>query len=205
MSEYSFSQRKEKAMPKSEEKCKQMREDMKKRILKDASLYFAKNGFGDTKIGELARHIGIGQGTMYLYFKSKEELFEEIRRSADNKDDVKKLKMVAKLPIPASKKIDMISAEMSKLLKNDEEYAVKITIYTQLMMEDKEKFYSSDLYKEFAKIIRQGQKEGSVVKGDALYLADLYWGNVYLYALKRVFLSECKMITKETLSRLLEV
>ena len=30
-------------MPKNEEKCKQMREDMKERILKASSLYFAKN------------------------------------------------------------------------------------------------------------------------------------------------------------------
>ena len=28
---------------------------------------------------------------------------------------------------------------------------------------------------ELAKIIRKGQKEGSVIRGDALYLADLYW------------------------------
>ena len=44
-----------------------------------------------------------------------------------------------------------------------------------------------------------------MVKGDALYLADLYWGTVYLYALKRLFLEDFKMVTWETLSRLLEV
>ena len=67
-------------MPKTEEQCKQLREDMRSRILKNASLYFARNGFGDTKIGDLAKHIGIGQGTIYLYFKSKEELFEDYYR-----------------------------------------------------------------------------------------------------------------------------
>ena len=55
-----------------------------------------------------------------------------------------------------------------------------------------------------AKIIRQGQKEGGIVKGDALYLADLYWGNVYLYALKRLFSTTLKPLKKETLNRLLE-
>ena len=69
-------------MPKTEEQCQQSREDTRNRILKESSLYFARNGFGDTKIGDLAKHIGIGQGTIYLYFKSKEELFEEIRKSA---------------------------------------------------------------------------------------------------------------------------
>ena len=192
-------------MPKTEEQCKQLREDMRSRILKNASLYFARNGFGDTKIGDLAKHIGIGQGTIYLYFKSKEELFEEIRKNADNKDQVKSLEKISKLPLPAKAKIDMISSEMERRLRNDEDYVVKITIVSQLMLEHEEALYGNDLYKHMAKIIKQGQKEGSVVKGDPIYLADLYWGTVYMYALKRLFVNDCKLVTKETLSRLLEV
>ena len=190
-------------MPKTEEQCQQIREDTRNRILKKSSLYFARNGFGDTKIGDLAKHIGIGQGTIYLYFKSKEELFEEIRKSAENKDEIKRLKTLSKLPIPAKTKIEKISSEMEKKLKNDEEYVVKITILSQLLLEQKENLYKNDLYKTLAEIIKQGQKEGSVVKGDALYLSDLYWGTVYMYALKKLFVPDCKMVTKDTLSRLL--
>ena len=191
-------------MPKTKEQFQKMREDMREKILKMSSLYFARYGFGDTKISDLAKHIGIGQGTIYLYFKSKEELFEEIRNNADNKDEIKKLKLLSKLPIPAKTKIDRISIEMCKRLAEDEEYAVKITLLTQILLE-KGDMYTDDLYKEMAKIIRQGQKEGSVVKGDALYLADLYWGNVYLYALKRLFSDSLKPLKKDTLNRLLEV
>ena len=107
-------------MPKTEEQCQQIREDTRNRILKESSLYFARNGFGDTKIGDLAKHIGIGQGTIYLYFKSKEELFEEIRKSAENKDEIKRLKTLSKLPVPAKTKIEKISAEMEKKLKKNE-------------------------------------------------------------------------------------
>ena len=190
-------------MPKTEEQCQQIREDTRNRILKKSSLYFARNGFGDTKIGDLAKHIGIGQGTIYLYFKSKEELFEEIRKSAENKDEIKRLKTLSKLPIPAKTKIEKISSEMEKKLKNDEEYVVRITILSQLLLEQEENLYKNDLYKTLAEIVKQGQKEGSVVKGDALYLADLYWGTVYMYALKKLFAPDCKMVTKDTLSRLL--
>ncbi len=190
-------------MPKTEQQCQQIREDTRNRILKESSLYFARNGFGDTKIGDLAKHIGIGQGTIYLYFKSKEELFEEIRKSAENKDEIKRLKTLSKLPIPAKTKIEKVSAEMEKKLKNDEEYVVRITILSQLLLEQEENLYKNDLYKTLAEIVKQGQKEGSVVKGDALYLADLYWGTVYMYALKKLFVPGCKMVTKDTLSRLL--
>ena len=191
-------------MPKTEEQCQQIREDMRNRILKESSLYFARNGFGDTKIGDLARHIGIGQGTIYLYFKSKEELFDEIRKGAENKDEIKRLKTLAKLPVPAKTKINKLSEEMEKKLKNDDEYVVRITILSQLLLEKKEELYKNDLYKILAEIIKQGQKEGSVINGDVLYLADLYWGTVYMYALKKLFVPDCKMVTKDTLSRLLE-
>ena len=191
-------------MPKTEEQCKKMREDMKSKILKMSSLYFAKNGFGDTKIGDLAKHIGIGQGTIYLYFKSKEELFEEIRRAADNKEEVKRLKMLSMLPVPAGVKVDKLSEEMAKRLACDEEFCVRITLLTQILLE-KEDLYGDDLYKELAKIIKQGQKEGSIIEGDALYLAELYWGNVYLYALKKLFAADLRPLQKETLNRILEV
>ena len=191
-------------MPKTEEQFRQMRDDMRSRILRESSLYFAKNGFGDTKIGDLAKHIGIGQGTIYLYFKSKEELFEEIRRSADNSIEVKKIRALAKLPVSATSKIEKISEEVIKCL-DDEEYAVKITIYTQLLLEQDSGLYKSDMYEALAGIIKKGQKAGKVRKGDPLMLADLYWGTVYLYALKKLFIKEFRMIDKATLCHLLEV
>ena len=191
-------------MPKTEEQCKQMREDMRARILRESAIYFAKNGFGNTKIGDLAKYIGIGQGTIYMYFKSKEELFEEIRKTADNKEELKKMKLLVKLPIPAKLKIEKISEEMEKQLRTNEDYSVKITIFSQLMLEQHKDFSSNEFYKELVKVIKQGQKEGTVVAGDPMYLADLYWGNIYLYALKKVFLKDSKTVTKETLSRLLE-
>ena len=51
-------------MPKSAEKCREIRDEMKSRILHESMLYFARNGFAGTKISDLARHIGIGQGTI---------------------------------------------------------------------------------------------------------------------------------------------
>ena len=190
-------------MPKSEEQCKQMRDDMRSNILRKSSLYFAKTGFGDTKISDLAKHIGIGQGTIYLYFKSKEDLFEEIRKNADNKDEIKRIKILSKLPISSCAKIEKLSEEVVKKLE-DEEYAVKITIYTQVLLEKENGLYSSEMYEVLAGIIKKGQKEGNIANGDPLFLADLYWGTVYLYALKKLYVKDFKMIDKKTLCRLLE-
>ena len=67
-------------MPKSQERCEEIRNEMRNKILHESMLYFARNGFAGTKISDLAKHIGIGQGTIYVYFDSKEELFLEIQK-----------------------------------------------------------------------------------------------------------------------------
>ena len=59
MSKYSFKKEGAK-MPKSQERCQEIREEVRSKILHESMLYFAKNGFAGTKISDLAKHIGIG-------------------------------------------------------------------------------------------------------------------------------------------------
>lgn len=44
-------------------------------ILKAARCVFARQGYADTVVDDIAGQAGIGKGTLYLYFKSKEEIF----------------------------------------------------------------------------------------------------------------------------------
>jgi AcrR family transcriptional regulator len=54
------------------------REEKKMEILQAAGKVFFLNGFEKTKIEEIARKAGIGKGTVYEYFESKQQLFEEL-------------------------------------------------------------------------------------------------------------------------------
>ncbi len=56
------------------------REDSAKRrqILDGARRAFLTNGFDAASMNEIARAAGVSKGTLYVYFKSKEELFEAI-------------------------------------------------------------------------------------------------------------------------------
>lgn len=51
------------------------------KILKAAIKVFAKNGFHNSKISQIAKEAGVADGTIYLYFKNKDDilirLFEE--------------------------------------------------------------------------------------------------------------------------------
>ncbi len=195
-------------MPKSPEKCKEIREETRNRILRESTLYFARNGFAQTKISDLAKYIGIGQGTMYQYFSSKEELFEEIGRQVNNEEEVKQIKTLALLPIPAKKKIGLLIEDVLKSFQEDELYGAKVTLNTQLIMEaeqynSEKSMYQTGLYQNTAKIIKQGQREGTVVKKDPMELTDFFWSVIYVYALKSLFSSSFKMIDESELRRIL--
>src|SRR6186997_1225339 len=58
--------------------------DKREAILRAAIGVFAHNGYFNSKVADIAREAGIADGTVYLYFKSKEEILHSIfDRSVD--------------------------------------------------------------------------------------------------------------------------
>ena len=52
--------------------------DKRDRILKAAVKVFARKGFYASRVSEIARAAGVADGTIYLYFKSKDELLTSL-------------------------------------------------------------------------------------------------------------------------------
>lgn len=50
----------------------------RKQIMDGASRMFLSQGFDAASMGAIAREAGVSKGTLYVYFKSKEDLFEAI-------------------------------------------------------------------------------------------------------------------------------
>ena len=50
----------------------------RRQIIDGASRVFLAQGFDAASMGAIARQAGVSKGTLYVYFKSKEELFEAI-------------------------------------------------------------------------------------------------------------------------------
>lgn len=208
MNEKIFIQKNGKPMPKSAEQCAAMRDEMRERILRESLRYFARNGFAGTKVADLARGIGIAQGTIYRYFDSKEDLFSALRTLVANDEDVRELKLLARLPLTAKAKIRRLAASVLDRLADDELFAASVVLNTQLMLEEGLRDglpapYRSELYAHTARIVEQGQREGSVAAGDPLKLADFFWGVAYLYALKRLFATGFDMIDAADMERTL--
>ena len=75
-------------------------EDRPREICAAALEVFAEKGFAAAKLDEIAKRAGVSKGTLYLYFKDKEELFRAVVREtvAPNIDAVQATVMAAGLP-----------------------------------------------------------------------------------------------------------
>ena len=52
--------------------------EVRERIIKAAIESFSRTGFDRTKMDDIAKRLDLSKGTLYLYFKSKEDLFHAI-------------------------------------------------------------------------------------------------------------------------------
>jgi len=57
------------------------KEDRPAEITAAAMQTFAEKGFAATKVADVAERAGVSKGLLYLYFKTKEELFKSVVRS----------------------------------------------------------------------------------------------------------------------------
>ena len=60
-------------------------EKTRTRILEAAEQVFADHGFHDASIVKITEAAGIGQGTFYLYFASKKDVFDEVVRDLNRR------------------------------------------------------------------------------------------------------------------------
>ncbi len=63
-------------------KWRRRKEDRPQEIVSAALDVFAERGFAATKLDEVAKRAGVTKGTLYLYFKNKEELFKAVVQQA---------------------------------------------------------------------------------------------------------------------------
>lgn len=79
----------------------QYKTEVKEKIVQAAITTFSKYGYDKTRMDDIAKSAKLGKGTLYLYFKSKEELFYAI-----SENSIKELKeQLSKL---FSKKEDLV-------------------------------------------------------------------------------------------------
>lgn len=136
--------------------------DKRDRILKAAVKVFARTGFHATRVSEVAKAAGVADGTIYLYFKSKEELLVSLFE-----DRVHKLlaHMGRELPKQgdAAGRLRAVIEMHLGLLEGERELAEVITVIlrqsTRIMKEFAAPHFLAYI-DTIAKIIADGQASG---------------------------------------------
>jgi AcrR family transcriptional regulator len=90
-------------------------DDRPREICAAALAVFAEKGFAAAKLDEIARRAGVSKGTLYLYFKDKEELFRAVVRDnvSPNIDSVRSAILATELPF--AQIVPMFLARLSAL------------------------------------------------------------------------------------------
>jgi TetR/AcrR family fatty acid metabolism transcriptional regulator len=161
MSESSLTARRPRRSPKTAPNGRRAG-DKRERILRAAVKVFAKNGFYATRVSEVAKAAGVADGTIYLYFKSKDELLVSLFE-----DRVERLLTFMQRELPrvesAPDKLRRVIEMQLGLLEGERDLAEVITVIlrqsTKLMKE-----YAAPRFMAYldaiARIVSDGQARG---------------------------------------------
>lgn len=132
--------------------------DKREAILRAATKVFAVNGYFNSKVADIAGEAGIADGTVYLYFKSKDEILHSIFDRAMEEFIAEGKREIEGIPDPESKLRRIARLHLEKL-GSDREMAVVFQIElrgsTKFMQE-----FSAAGFAEYLDIIRQTIAEG---------------------------------------------
>ncbi len=103
------------------------KEVKKEVILRAAIEVFAKNGLKNTKIIEVANKAGVGKGTVYEYFSSKEEIFETAFEYSMKKV-IEKLQLSAQENITPDERLKKMIKGFSSMVDADRTF-IEITFH----------------------------------------------------------------------------
>ena len=194
------------------EKEKEKRRD---EIINAAKAVFADKGFRKATMEDIANEAELSPGTLYIYFKNKEELYaslslsilqylhirvEQVSREK-NLDPEQKVKALMKVGYEAYEFdpliINLFHLQSSDTLKN---------LSPPIMLEISE--LSSNTLETMAKIFQEGIEKGVFIDRHPVALADIFWSffsGVILWEVSKTLVKGGKNYLKKTLDIAFEI
>lgn len=136
--------------------------DKREAILRAAISVFAHNGYFNSKVADIAREAGVADGTVYLYFKSKEEILHSIFDRSVEKAIAEARKLLEQIDDPREK-LRQIALLHLERLGADRDLAVVFQVELRGSTKFMEEFSAAG-FAEYLGLIRssieEGQREG---------------------------------------------
>lgn len=139
--------------------------DKRERILEAAERVFARSGFYQSRVAEIARDAGVADGTIYLYFKSKDDLLISLFESRMERVNKRMAAAIAEAKTSTEQLLAVARTHL-EMVRNTPELAEVLTIElrqsTKFMKEYANPRFGEFL-KQIAKVIADGQQAGELV------------------------------------------
>jgi TetR/AcrR family fatty acid metabolism transcriptional regulator len=132
--------------------------DKREAILRAAIGVFAHNGYFNSKVADIAKEAGVADGTVYLYFKSKEEILHSIfdRSVEEAIAEARKQLVVISDPKEKLRRIALLHLER---LGSDRDLAVVFQVELRGSTKFMEEFSKAG-FAEYLTLIRSTIEEG---------------------------------------------
>ena len=132
--------------------------DKRETIMRAATKVFARNGYFNSKVADIAREAGVADGTVYLYFKSKEEILRSIFERNTTEAVAAGREELAKIKDPREK-LRRIARHHLERLGDDRDLAIVFQVELRGTTKFMEEFSAAGLA-EYLGLIREVFEEG---------------------------------------------
>jgi AcrR family transcriptional regulator len=143
--------------------------ERRREILMGAARAFAHGGYDATNMDQIAHECGLAKGHIYHYFRSKEEIFTEIRIDAVSR----LIERLTAITTAAAKDPELalrqaISAVIARIFDDEESYELGLPDPVSFSPENRKRIRTLGRRYEqmFASIVRRGIDKGVFVPGD---------------------------------------
>ncbi|MCG6912252.1 MAG: TetR/AcrR family transcriptional regulator [Deltaproteobacteria bacterium] len=199
-----------------QERKERERERRRQQIIVAAKRVFSDKGFSKATMEDIANEAELSPGTLYLYFKNKDELYASLslrilhylyirlehlnsdeNLSIDQRVDALKHAMYDVYEFDPMILINMFHLQSSETLKN---------LTPGLLAEIKK--LSRNSLSEMAKIFEEGVQSGIYIEERPIALADIVWSlfsGVVLWETSKKIINEDKDYLKETLDTAFDI
>lgn len=154
--------------------------DKKQKILLAARVIFEEKGFHEAKISEIAHEAGIGKGTVYEYFSSKQALFEEMICMLIDKGFEHLLELINKTDGPVEK-LNIIAKLESLIIKEHGKLFSLILVMMPNMSQETKKIFFDTRLKQLElieTIVEEGQEKGIFRSFNKAHFALIFKGTI---------------------------
>jgi AcrR family transcriptional regulator len=167
-------------------------------ILSAATKTFGNKGFDATLMDEIAKAAGLAKGTLYLYFKSKDEIYQAVVRQALAEVDELTRQHVETAPDFAGRYAAFIRVRIAFWQDHHSLYRVILSMSRSPLYRKKSIGWQRESVLYLAELLQQGAAAGDIPQQDFMAVAWATMDAVRGVNERRVFADSARTVEEDT-------